>query len=65
MSPEEELRRAGDARQILEAPIFIEARAHIDKPLADLRHSVPIGATDMHTRHHPDGAVVRHFHLLL
>jgi hypothetical protein len=26
MSLEEELRRAGDARQILEAPIFIEAR---------------------------------------
>lgn len=47
---EKELRRAGEARQILDSSLFREARADIEGKLADMRRRVPITATDMHTR---------------
>lgn len=50
MTPETEIRRAGDARQILDAPIFVEAKKHIEEQLAQVRRSVPIRDTEMHTR---------------
>ncbi len=50
MTPEEELRRAGEARQILNSALFIEARKNVEEQLASLRRSVPIRETEMHTR---------------
>jgi hypothetical protein len=50
MTPEQEIIRAGEARQILEATLFVEARKHIEGQLAYLRSTVPISATEMHTR---------------
>lgn len=50
MTPEEELRRAGEARQILNSALFIEARKNLEEQLASLRRSVPIRETEMHTR---------------
>lgn len=50
MSPEQELARAGEARQMLNAPLFQEARADLERQLAEVRRTVPISATEMHTR---------------
>ena len=50
MTLEEELRRAGEARQVLDAPIFQAARQDIEAQLAQLRRTVPIRETEMHTR---------------
>ena len=50
MTPEQEIVRAGEARQILDAPIFQAARAHIEEQLSMARRSVPIRETEMHTR---------------
>jgi hypothetical protein len=50
MSPEEELIRAGQARQVLESPIFMEAMARVEEALTAQRRAVPIRDTDMHTR---------------
>ncbi|HTO43138.1 MAG TPA: hypothetical protein VML56_03605 [Burkholderiales bacterium] len=47
---ERELRRAGDARQILDAPLFQEAKRDIEDQLRELRRVVPIRDTEMHTR---------------
>ncbi len=46
----DELRRAGEARQMLDTPIFVAAKKHIEDQLAYLRRSVPIRETEMHTR---------------
>ena len=50
MSPEEELRKAGEARQLLDSAIFIEACHRINEGLAEQRKRVPVRDTDMHTR---------------
>lgn len=50
MTPEEELRRAGEAKQILNSALFLEARKNLEEQLASLRRSVPIRETEMHTR---------------
>lgn len=50
MTPEEEVVRAGQAQNVLDAQVFKDARAHVDNILMDLRHKVPIRDSDMHTR---------------
>lgn len=50
MTSEQELRRAGDARQVIDSVIFQEAKTSLEDQMAHLRRSVPIGATEMHTR---------------
>ena len=50
MTLEEEIRRAGEARQVLDAPMFVAARKDIEAQLAQLRRTVPIRETEMHTR---------------
>ena len=50
MTPDEELRRAGEAEQILRFPIFEEACKNIEGQLAQLRRVVPISDSGMHTR---------------
>lgn len=50
MTPEEELRRAGEARQMLDSAIFQDARKNVEEQLATVRRNVPIRDTDMHTR---------------
>lgn len=54
MTPEDErakqIARAGEAQQLLDSRLFQEAKDDIDSTLADLRRTVPISATDMHTR---------------
>lgn len=50
MTPEQELRRAGDARSVIESALFQEARKNLEDQLASLRRSVPLRDTDMHTR---------------
>jgi hypothetical protein len=49
MTPEEELRRAGEAQQVLGSSVFQEACNRIDEGLAAQRRGVPITATEMHT----------------
>lgn len=50
MTLEEERLRAGEARQILDSAVFQAAIKDMESQLAAARRSVPIGATDMHTR---------------
>lgn len=50
MSPEEEVIRAGEARQILDMPIFKQARANLEAQMAAARRAAPIKDSDMHTR---------------
>lgn len=50
MSPEEELIRAGEARQMIEMPLFKEACRRIADSLSEQRKRVPVRDTDMHTR---------------
>jgi len=50
MTLEDELRKAAEAKQVLEAPIFIAARANLEAQLAEARRVVPIRETEMHTR---------------
>lgn len=50
MSPEEELIRAGQARDILDAPIFKEAIKRVEETLAAQRRAVPVRDVEMHTR---------------
>lgn len=49
-TPQEEIIRAGEAKQIIESRLWAEACAHIDANLAVQRQSVPLRETDMHTR---------------
>jgi len=50
MTPEQELRKAAEAEQILNSVIFQEAIANIGEQLATVRRTVPIKDQDMHTR---------------
>lgn len=50
MTPDQELQRAREAEGILNAPLFVEARKSLESQLAQLRRSVPIHETGMHTR---------------
>src|ERR1700761_7466783 len=50
MTPEQELRRAGDAKSVMESAIFQEAKKHLEDQLSALRRVVPIRDTEMHTR---------------
>lgn len=50
MTPEQEMHRAGDARQMINSPLWVEARADLEGKLAQLRRTVPISSTEMHTR---------------
>lgn len=50
LTAEEEVRRAAEARQILQAPLFIEACNSLDRELRMARERVPIKDCDMHTR---------------
>lgn len=50
MDQEAELRRAAEARSLLDNPLFVEARKHIEDQLAQARRTVPMGADAMHTR---------------
>lgn len=50
MSPEEEIVRAGEAKQLLDSRVFIEACQRIEESLAEQRRRVPIRDADMHTR---------------
>lgn len=50
MTPEQEIQRAGEARQIIDSPMFVAAKEHLRGQLAESRRLVPMGATDMHTR---------------
>lgn len=50
MTPEQEIRLAGEAAQILKSPMFEQARANLVSQLAELRRRVPITETLMHTR---------------
>jgi hypothetical protein len=49
-TPEEELIRAGQAREVLDSVVFKEACARIEESLAEQRRRVPMRETDMHTR---------------
>lgn len=49
-TPEEELIRAGHARECFENPIFIEACEAIENALKEQRRAVPIRDSEMHTR---------------
>jgi hypothetical protein len=50
MTPEQELQRAGEARQIIDSPMFMQAKAHLTAQLAEARRLVPLTATEMHSR---------------
>lgn len=49
-TPEQEVIRAGQARQILESSLFKEMRQNIETQLAANRRAVGVRDTDMHTR---------------
>jgi hypothetical protein len=50
MNAQDEIRRAGEARQIIDSPMFVLARAQLTAQLAEARRLVPLTATEMHTR---------------
>lgn len=50
MDLQTEIQRAGEARQILDSPLFQAAKAAIEERLLQARRAVPIKDTDMHTR---------------
>lgn len=50
MNLEEELRRAAEARQLIDSPLFQQARKVIEEQMANARRRVPIDNTAMHTR---------------
>lgn len=50
MSPEQEVQRAGEAVQILKSPLFVAAREHLVKQMAEARRAVPMTESLMHTR---------------
>jgi hypothetical protein len=49
-TPEEEIRRAEEARTILSSPVFVEARERLEGYLSAQRRKVPIRDSDMHTK---------------
>ena len=50
MTPQEELRAAGDARHVLDNPVFQKAKADLYDKLRQARRVAPITATEMHAR---------------
>jgi hypothetical protein len=50
MSPEEELRAAGDARHVLDNPLFQKAKADLYDKLRQARKSAPITASELHAK---------------
>lgn len=50
MTPEQERLRAGEARQMLSSQLWLDAKADLESKLAQLRRTVPISSTEMHTR---------------
>lgn len=50
MTPEEEVVRGGQAAQVLDAPIFREAMAEIDRAIEAQMQRVGLADTNMHTR---------------
>lgn len=50
MALEDEVRQGGDARQVLESTIFIEAREHVREKIDRLMRQVPVADQTMHTR---------------
>lgn len=49
-TPQEEIIRAGEAKQIVESALWLEACQFIDQSLAAQRQAVPLRETEMHTR---------------
>jgi hypothetical protein len=47
---EDEVKRGGDARQVLESTIFIEARKHVLDGIETQMRRVPMADQTMHTR---------------
>lgn len=50
MAPEEEVIRGGDAAQVLDAPIFVEAKKAIEEGIRRQMAAVPMSDQTMHTR---------------
>ncbi|NUY33288.1 hypothetical protein F0160_22650 [Paraburkholderia sp. JPY303] len=50
MAPEEEIIRGGDARAVLDAPIFVEAKKAVLEGIQRQMASVPLSDQTMHTR---------------
>lgn len=50
MTPEQEIIRAGQAHELLNSPLFKDAKAMIEDSLAQQRRKVGIRDDDMHTR---------------
>lgn len=50
MTPEEEISRAGEARQLLDSVLFQGAKKHIEEQMAYSRRMAPIRDAEMHTR---------------
>lgn len=50
MGPEEEVIRGGDAAQVLDAPIFVEAKKAIEEGIRRQMAAVPMSDQTMHTR---------------
>lgn len=50
MALEEEVIRGGDAAQVLDAPIFVEAKKAIEEGIRRQMSSVPMSDQTMHTR---------------
>lgn len=49
-TPEDEVVRAGQAREVLENPMFREAVAFIEEGLKSQRRAIPLRETEMHTK---------------
>lgn len=49
-TPQEELRAAGDARHVLDNPVFQKARAELYEKLRQARKAAPITASEVHAR---------------
>lgn len=50
MTLEQEIQRAGEARQLLDSPLFMAARENLRAQLTERRRIVPMVETQMHTR---------------
>lgn len=50
MTTDEEMRRAREAEQTYNSPMFQEFKKRVEEDLAQLRRGVSIHSTDMHTR---------------
>lgn len=50
MAPEEEIKRGGDAAQVLDATIFLEAKKRVLDGIHEQMKRVPMADQTMHTR---------------